>query len=86
MSSRFRHQPFLVAFVDLGWRVPVVDDALSSHDQENYPTTSIDENCIRSDFQADWIYYVDLTQTYLDLKLKKAKDRDYGNYNTKNFF
>ena len=29
------------------WREnPIVDDILSSHEQENYPTTSLDENCI----------------------------------------
>ena len=29
------------------WReTPVVDDVLSSHEQEIYPTTSLDENCI----------------------------------------
>ena len=26
--------------------VPVIDDVLSSHRQEMYPTTSLDENCI----------------------------------------
>ena len=27
-------------------KVPVVDDVLSSHKQESYPTTSLDENSI----------------------------------------
>ena len=29
-----------------GVKVPVVDDVLSSHEQEIYPTTSLDENSI----------------------------------------
>ena len=67
----------------LGGKVPVVDDVLSSHEQETYPTTSLDENCIEFEFQTDRIYYVDLRQTYLVLKLKLVSGRGYETYNTK---
>ena len=30
----------------VGWKVPVVDNVVSSQEQEIYPTTSLDENCI----------------------------------------
>ena len=34
------------------WRkVSEVDNLLSSHKRENYPTTTLDENCIKFDFQ-----------------------------------
>ena len=53
------------------WReFPVVDDVLSSHKQEIYPATSLDENCIEFEFQTHRNHYVDLRQTYLVLKLK----------------
>ena len=68
---------------NLGGKDPIVDDVLSSHEQEIYPTTSLDENCIESDFQTDQFYYVDLRQTYLALKLKHVKGRGYETYNSK---
>ena len=63
--------------------VDVVDDVLSSHEQEIYPTTSFDENCIEFEFQTDRNYYVDLRQTYLALKLKLVRGRGYETYKTK---
>ena len=83
MSSSFRYQPFVAVSGNLGWKVPVVDYVLSSDEQEIYPTTSLDENCIEFEFQTDQIYYVDLRQTYLALKLKLVRGRGYETYNTK---
>ena len=83
MSSNFRYQPFVAVFGNLGGNVPVVDEVLSFHEQEIYPTTSLDENCIEFEFQSDRNYYVDLRQTYLALKLKLVRGRGYENYNTK---
>ena len=83
MSSNFRYQPFVANFGNPGAKVPVVDDVLSSHEQELYPTASLDENCIEFEFQTDRTYYVDLRQTYLALKLKLVRGRGYEAYNTK---
>ena len=83
MSSNFRYQPFVAVSGNLGGKVPVVDDVLSSHEQEIYPTTSLDENCIEFEFQTDRNYYVDLRQTYLALELKLVRGRGYETYNTK---
>ena len=83
MSSNFRYQPFVAVSGYLGGKVPVVDNVLSSHEQEIYPTTSLDENCIEFEFQTDRNYYVDLRQTYLALKLKLVRGRGYETYNTK---
>ena len=68
---------------NLGGKVPVVNDVLSSHEQKTYPTTSLDENCIEFEFQTDWNFYVDLRQKYLALKLKLVRGRGYQIYNTK---
>ena len=68
---------------NLGGKVPVVEDVLSSHEQEIYPTTSLDENCVEFEFQTDRNYYVDLRQAYLGLKLKLVWGRGYETYNTK---
>ena len=58
---------------NLGGKVPIVDDVLASHEQENYPTTSADENCIEFEFQTDQNYYVGLRRSFLALKLKFFK-------------
>ena len=68
---------------NLGGKVPVVDDVLSSHEREVCPTVSLDGNSIEFEFQTDWNYYVNLRQTYLALKLKLVKGRGYESYNTK---
>ena len=83
MSSNFRYQSFVEVSGKLGGKVPVVDDVLSSHEQEIYPTTSLDKNCIEFEFETDRNYYVDLRQTYLGLKLKLVRVRDYETYNSK---
>ena len=82
MSSNFRYQPFVAVSGNLGGKVPVVHDVLSSHEQEIYPTISLDENCIEFELQMGRNYYVDLRQTYLALKLKHVKGRGYETYNT----
>ena len=68
---------------NLGGKVPSVDDVLSSHEQETYPTTSLDENCIEFEFQTDRNYYVDLRQSFLALELKVVKGRGYDTYESK---
>ena len=83
MPSIFRYQPFVAVSGNLGGKVPVVDDVLSSHEQEIYPTTSLGENCIEFEFQTDRSFYVDLRQTYLALKLKLVRGRGYETYKTK---
>ena len=83
MSSNFRYQLFVAVSGNPGRKFPVVDDDLSSHEQEIYPTTSLDENCIEFEFQTNRNYYVDLRQKYLVLKLKLFRGCSYETYNTK---
>ena len=65
---------------NLDGKVPVVDDVLSSHEQQIYPTTWLDENSIEFEFQTDRNYYVDLRQSYLALKLKIVKGGGYDTH------
>ena len=83
MSKNFRYQPFAEVSGNLGGKVRVVDDVLSSHDQKVCPTTSLDVNRIEFEFQTDWNYYVDLRQTSWALKLKFVKVSGYETYKTK---
>ena len=83
MSSNFRYQPFVAVSGNLGEKVQVVDDVLSSHEQQISPTNSLDENCTEFEFQTNRNYYVDLRQTYLALKLKLVRGRGNESYKTK---
>ena len=82
-NNNFRYQPFVAVSGNIGGKIPVVDDVLSSHEEEIYPTTSLDENCIEFEFQTDRNYYVDLRQSFLALKLKFVKGRGYDAYESK---
>ena len=76
------YQPFVAVSGNPGVKVPVVDNLLSSHEQENYPIISLDENNIEFEFQADRNVYVDLRQTYLAQKIKLVKGRGFDTYKT----
>ena len=78
----FRYQPFVAVSGNPGVKVPVVDDVLSSHEQEKYPTTSLNENSIEFQFQTDRNVYVDLRKTYLARKIKLVKEKGFDTYKT----
>ena len=82
-NNNFLYQPFVAVSGNLGGKVPIVDYALSSQEQEIYPTISLDENRIVFDFQTDRNYYVDLRQSFLALKLKFVKGRGYDTYESR---
>ena len=65
-----------------GVKVPVVNDVLSSHKQEFYPTAFPKENSIEFEFQKNRNIYVDLRQMYLALKIKLVKGRGFDTYKT----
>ena len=80
--NNFRYQPFVTVSGNPGVKVPVVDDVLSSHEQEIYPTTSFDGKSIEFEFQTDRNVYVDLRQTYFALKIKLVKGGGFDSYKT----
>ena len=80
--NNFRYQCFVAVSGNPGVKVPVVDNVLSSHEQEIYPITSLYENSIDFEFQTDRNLYVDLRQTYLALKIKLDKGRGFDTYKT----
>ena len=82
-NNNFRYQPFVAVSRNLKGKVPIVDDVLSSHEQQIYPTTSLDENCTEFEFETDRNYYVELRQSFLSLKLKFVEGRGYDTYESK---
>ena len=82
-NNNFRYQPFVTVSGNVGGKVPIDDDVLSSQEQEIYRTISLGENCIEFEFQTDRNYYVDLRQSFLALKLNFFKGRGYDTYKSK---
>ena len=68
---------------NLGRKVPVVVNHLSSRKREIYLRTSLKGKCLKFNFQTDRNHYVDLRLTYLALKRKFVKGRVYETFNTK---
>ena len=82
-NNIFRYQPFVAVSGNHRGKVPIVDNVLSSHEEEIYPNTSLDENCEEFEFQTGRDYYVDLRQSFLALKLKFVNGRGYDTYESK---
>ena len=59
-QNNFRYQRFVAVSGNPGVEVPIVDDVLSSHEQEVYPTISLDESSFEFEFQTDRNVCVDL--------------------------
>ena len=82
-QNNFRYQPYVAVSGNLGGKVPVVDDVLSSHEQQIYPTTSLHENSLEFEFQTDRKHYVKLRLSYLALKVKLVNGRGYDTHKSK---
>ena len=83
MWSNFQYQASVAVSGSLGGKTPRFDDEFLSHEQKYCPTTSLNQNCIKFDFQMDRSSYNDFGQTCLVLELKIVKGRGYGNDKTK---
>ena len=68
---------------NLRGKIPIVDDVLSSHEQEICPNTSLDENFKEFEFHTDRNYYVDLRQSFVKVKLIVVKGPGYDRCDSK---
>ena len=82
-QNKYRYQSIFAVSESSCGKVPVVDHVLSFHEQQRYPTTSLDEHSIEFKFQTGRNVYVDLQQTYLELKIKLHKGRCFDTYKTR---
>ena len=80
--NNFRYHSFVAVSRISGVKVPVVDNVLSSHEQEIYPTTYLDENSIEFEFQTDRNVYVNLRRTYFAMKNKLVRRPGLDTYKT----
>ena len=67
--NNFRYKYFVAVSGEQCVKVQVMDDVFSSHEQEIYPTTSLDENGTEFEFRKNRNVYVDLLQTYRAIKI-----------------
>ena len=74
-DNNFWYQPSVAVSGNLRGKVSIADDVLPLPEQDIYPTTSLDENCIEFEFQTDRNNYVDLRHSFLAFKLKFVKGR-----------
>ena len=72
-NNNFRYQLFVAVSGNLGGKVPIVDNVLSSHEQEIYPTISLDESCVEFEFQTDRNYYVDLRESFFGIEAQNCQ-------------
>ena len=79
-QNKFRYHYCVEVSASPDGKVPFVDNVLSSHEQESYPTTSLVENGIELELQTDGNVYVELRQTYLAFKIKLNKGRGFDTY------
>ena len=83
MSNNFWYLPFAAVSGSFVWKIPVVGDVLSSHEQRISPNTFLDRNCNEFEFRTNRNYYVGLRQTFLSLKLTFDKGRVLETYKSK---
>ena len=76
-QNNFRYQHFVGVSGSISGKFPVVDDALSSHEQQIYPTTSLDDNSFEFETQTNRNKFTDLRQTYLSSVLNLVKHRGF---------
>ena len=79
-DSNFRYGHFTNSCLEIFDNVPVLEPIISSHIQEVYPTTSLDESSIEFEYETDRNVFIDMRDTHLLIKLKAHKNRFFDDY------
>ena len=74
-DSNFRYGHFTNSCLEIFDKIPVLEPIISSHVQEVYPSTSLDESSIEFEYETDRSIYLDMRDTHLMIKLKLNKGR-----------
>ena len=61
-------------------KIPVLEPIESSHVQEGYPSTSLDESSIEIEFETDRIIYLDMRDVHLQIKVGLQKGRLFDDF------
>ena len=71
-DSNFRYGHFTNSCLEIFDKVPVLEPIISSHVQEVFPSTSLDESSIEFEFQTDRSTYLDM-RVHLMIQVELAK-------------
>ena len=74
-DSNFRYGHFTKFCLEIFDKIPVLEPIESSHIQEVYPSTSLDESSIEFEFETDRSIYLDMRDIHLQIKVGLQKGR-----------
>ena len=74
-DSNFRYGHFTNSCFEIFDEIPVLEPVESSHVQQVYPSTSLDESSIEFEFETDRSIYLDMRDIHLQIKVGLQKGR-----------
>ena len=82
-DSNFRYGHFTNSCLEVLDKIPVFEPIESSHVQEVYPSTSLDESSIDFEFETDRSTYLDMRDIHLKIKVGLQKGRLFAGFKKK---
>ena len=79
-DSNFRYGHFTNSCLEIFDKIPVLEPIESSHVQEVYPSTSLDESSIEFEFETDRSIYLDMRDVHLQIKVGLQKGRLFDDF------
>ena len=79
-DSNFRYGHFTNSCSEIFDKIPVLEPIESSHVQEVYPSTSLDESSIEFEFETDRSIYLDMRDIHLQIKVGLQKGRLFDDF------
>ena len=79
-DSNFRYGHFTNSCLEIFDKIPVLEPIESSHIQEVYPSTSLDESSIEFEFETDRSIYLDMRDIHLQIKVGLQKGRLFDDF------
>ena len=76
----FRYGHFMNSCLETFDKIPVLEPLESSHVQEVYPSTSLDESSIEFEFETDRSIYLDMRDIHLQIKVGLQKGRLFDDF------
>ena len=79
-DSNFRYGHFTNSCLEIFDKIPVLEPIESSHVQEVYPSTSLNESSIEFEFESDLSIYLDMRDIHLQIKVGLQKGRLFDDF------
>ena len=79
-DSYLRYGHFTNSCVEIFDKMPILEPTESSHIQEVYPSTSLDESSIEFEFETDRSIYLDMREIHLQNKVGLQKGRLFDDF------